>query len=166
MRKKLLGWLKEIILSIVILTIVLNVISFIKKPELASNTLPQFKLTTTKQKLLDAKEYQGKPLLIHFWATWCPTCKLEASTIQTLSKSYQVLTIAINSGTDDEINLFMDGKGLDYDVVNDADGSFASRFDVSSFPTTFIYDKNAKIKFAEVGYTSTLGLKLRMWLAN
>jgi thiol-disulfide isomerase/thioredoxin len=166
MMKKILGWVKEIVLALVMLTVILNIISFLKKPELTSKELPSFTLTSTNKKEINSNIYKDKPLMIHFWATWCPTCKLEASTIESLSKKYQVLSVAVNSGDDDEINLFMDSHKLSYDVINDKDGTFAEKFSVSSFPTTFIYDKNAKIKFSEVGYSSTLGLKLRMWLAN
>jgi thiol-disulfide isomerase/thioredoxin len=164
--KKILAWAKELLIALIILTLLLNLISFIKKPELASNTLPEFNLTTTTQKQISSDDYSGKALLIHFWATWCPACKLEASNIERLSKSYQVITIAVNSGSDDEINLFLKEHDLNYDVINDSEGEFASKFSISSFPTTFIYDKNGEIKFSEVGYTSTLGLNLRMWLSN
>jgi len=164
--KKVLGWAKELLLAAAIIAVVLNVVSFLKKPELSSTTLPQFELVSTTDKQINSRDYVGKPLLIHFWATWCPACKFEASNIQSLSKEYQIITIAINSGTDNEINAYLKERALSFDVINDDDGKFASQFSVASFPTTFIYDSNAKIKFSEVGYTSTLGLKLRMWLAH
>lgn len=164
--KKILGWAKELLLASVILVVILNVVSFLKKPELSSSALPHFELKSTTQKSISSQNYTGKPLLIHFWATWCPACKLEASNIETLSKEYQVIAIAVNSGSDDEINLFLEEHKLSYDVINDNEGKFASKFSISSFPTTFIYDKEGEIQFSEVGYTSTLGLKLRMWFSD
>ncbi len=41
----------------------------------------------------------NKPILLHFWATWCPTCKFEAPNIEKVSKDYEVITIAVQSGT-------------------------------------------------------------------
>ena len=164
--KIVLSWIKEILIVFVIVTLLLNVISFIKKPDLSSTTLPTFETATISKKHISSKEYTNKPLLLHFWATWCPTCKLEASNIESLSKNYQVITIAVNSGTDEDISMFLKKNDLTYDVINDSTGEFAAKFSISSFPTTFIYDKNQEIKFSEVGYTSTLGLKLRMWLSN
>lgn len=164
--KKILGWAKELLISAIIIVVILNIVSFLKKPELASDTLPQFELVSTTQKTISSQNYKDKPLMIHFWATWCPACKLEASNIERLSKEYQVITVAVNSGSDDEINLFLEEYKLNYDVINDNEGKFASQFSISSFPTTFIYDTDGEIKFSEVGYTSTLGLKLRMWLAD
>ena len=164
--KKILSWVKELLIALVILTLLLNVISFLKKPKLESNTLQKFELTTTTQKHISSTDYSQKPLLIHFWATWCPTCKLEASNIERLSKKYQVVTVAVNSGSDEDINRFLKKHDLTYLVVNDSEGEFASKFSISSFPTTFIYDKNAEIKFSEVGYTSTWGLEFRMWIGS
>ena len=164
--KKILSWAKELFIFAIIIVVILNIVSFLKKPELASDTLPQFELISTTQKTISSKNYKDKPLLIHFWATWCPACKLEASNIESISKNYEVITVAVNSGTDDEINNFLKQRNLTYTVINDSNGKFASKFSISSFPTTFIYDSDGEIKFSEVGYTSTLGLKLRMWLAD
>ncbi|MCH9814287.1 MAG: protein disulfide oxidoreductase [Epsilonproteobacteria bacterium] len=166
MQKKVLGWVKEIAVALILMTLLLNLISFLKKPELPSTILPHFELLSTTGKAISSESYSGKPLIVHIWATWCPTCKLEASTIESLSKKYQVITVAVNSGSDDEINLFMQEHDLTYDVINDTEGRFAQKFAVNSFPTTFIYDSEEEVKFTEVGYTSILGLKFRMWLTK
>ncbi len=164
--KRVLPWIKEILIIFLIVAVLLNVISFLKKPDLELTTLPQLNLISTTQKQISITDYKNKPILLHFWATWCPTCKLEASNIQYLSNNYQVITIAVNSGSDKDINTFLKQHNLNFDVINDNDGKLAQKFSVSSFPTTFIYDKNQKVKFSEVGYTSTAGLIVRMWLSN
>ncbi len=166
MMKRVFGWIKEIAISLILLAIVLNIVSYLKSPNLNFQKLPEFSFVSTTGKDINSSMYRDKPLLLHFWATWCPTCKIEASNIQKLSKSYNILTIAINSGSDEEINFFMDDKELDFDVINDKDGQFAFQFEVANYPTTFIFDKDGIVKFSEVGYSSTLGLKLRMMLAN
>ncbi len=166
MKKNLLKWLKEIIIAIIIIAVVLNVVSFLKKPDLLTDELASFELISIEKKLISSNDYANKPILIHFWATWCPTCKLEASTIQKLSKTASVITVAVSSGSDSEIKNFMQERELDFTVVNDNDGKFASKFSVTAFPTTFIYDKFGKIAFSEVGYSSLWGLKLRLWLTD
>jgi thiol-disulfide isomerase/thioredoxin len=166
MRGKIFGFIKEIVLAIIMMAVIMNVISFLKKPDLKSTALPTFEYITIDNKKISSKDYTDKPLLIHFWATWCPTCKLEASNIEELSKSYDVISVAVNSGTDDEIKKYMKDRDLNYNTINDKNGEFSSQFLVKSFPTSFIYDKNNQLRFCEVGYTSTWGLKIRMWLAN
>ena len=109
---------------------------------------------------------KDKPVLIHFWATWCPTCKIEASNIQSISKNYEVLSIAVNSGEDTKIKEYMSKNNFDFKVYNDESGFFAKEFNIAVYPTTFIYDKEKNLIFSEVGFTSTLGLYFRMWIAD
>ncbi len=139
-----------------------NVISYIRKPTLDSAQLPPLEVN-----LIDGSEFKvstGKPLLIHFWATWCPTCKLEAANIERVSKSYEVLTVVVNSGSDGDIQTYMKENKLTFRVLNDAKGIWAKKFKVQAYPTSFIYDANATLKFTEVGYTSTVGLMGRLAL--
>ncbi|MBU0720084.1 redoxin domain-containing protein [bacterium] len=164
MRAKIKHYLKEILLFFVVMTLFANVISLYK-----STDLNKAKLEIDTVVLLDDIEYtlpHAKPILIHLWATWCPTCKMEASNIQTLSEEYEVLTIAVKSGSDEEIREYLLDKGLSFNVVNDRDALLASTFNIGAYPTTFIYDKNKNLVFSEVGYTSTLGLWIRMWWAS
>jgi predicted secreted protein len=64
------------------------------------------------------------------------------------------------------ITLFICGLVVCFKVVNDEYGLLSTEFNVKAFPTTFIYDKNKNLKFTEVGYTSTFGLKLRLWWSS
>ena len=60
----------------------------------------------------------------------------------------------------------MNGRGFNYRVINDSDGKWASMYNIEGYPTTFIYDRSGQVNFTEVGYSSTLGLALRMWWAG
>lgn len=166
MKKRIFSWIKDIIFIFITVAIGLNVISYLNKPELESTTLPKFQLQSIENKQINSDDFSNKALIIHFWATWCPACKVEAPNIQSISKSAQVITVAVNSGSDDELKSFLKKRGYDFVVINDPDGKLASRFSVPGYPTTFIYDKNGEISSLEVGYTSTLGLKIRHYLAN
>ena len=152
--------LKEIAIGAVLLYIFSNIISYIRKPTLESKHLPSFEVT-----LLDGSKYiptKGKPLVIHFWATWCPTCKLEADNIERISKKYEVLTVAVNSGKNEKLEAYIKEKGLTFRVLNDTEGNLAKQFRVEAFPTTFIYDAKGTLHFTEVGYTSTAGFLARL----
>jgi thiol-disulfide isomerase/thioredoxin len=151
---------KEVIKVLLLVFILSNIMSYIRAPELASTQLPKI-----EAQLLDGSMFtveEGKPLLLHYWAVWCPTCKLEAPNIESVSKEYNVLTIAVNSGSDAEVTVYMQEYGLSFNVINDVDGIWAKRFKIEAYPTTFIYDSKGELRFTEVGYTTTAGLLARL----
>lgn len=162
------GWKKWSVKTIVIeltkvallVFILSNIMSYIRAPELASTQLPEI-----EAQLLDGSTFsveEGKPLLLHYWAVWCPTCKLEASNIEAVSKEYNVLTVAVNSGSDAKVKAYMQEHDLNFKVINDEEGDWAKRFKVEAYPTTFIYDNKGELRFTEVGYTTTAGLLARL----
>ena len=155
--------IKEIIITLVLLFILSNIISYIRAPELGSSQLPQI-----EAKLVDGSTFsikKGKPFIIHFWAISCPACKLEAPNIETVSKAYDVLTIAVNSGSDENVLAYMKEHGLHFKVLNDLNGAWKTEFNIEVFPTTFIYDAKGELRFTEVGYTTTAGLLARLeWI--
>lgn len=153
---------KEIVIGVLILFVVSNVLSYLRKPALQDEALPTDTFQTIDGKQFDFDSFQGKPLLIHFWATWCPACKMETANIERVSKKYQVVTVAVQSGSNSEIKAFMKEKEASFNVINDREGELSRRFTVEVFPTTFIYDSEGKLLFSEVGYTTTAGLLARM----
>jgi len=107
----------------------------------------------------------ARPLLIHFWASWCPVCRLEENSIAALSRDHAVITIAMQSGSDAEVRAYLEAQGLSFPVINDPDGRLARRFGVRGVPSSFIVDAQDRIVFREVGFTSGPGLRLRLWWA-
>lgn len=158
--------LKEVFIGLLILFVLSNVFSYLRKPDLERTTFPQTKSQLIDGSYFETNSIKGKPLLVHFWALWCPTCKLEASNIQSLSQKYEVITIAVQSGSNEKINKYMHENGFDFKVINDTHGNWAKEFKIEAFPTTFIYDKNAELTFTEVGYTTTAGLMARMGMID
>ena len=156
---------KELIFTVILLFVISMVLNYIRKPDINAD-IYSLELIDIKNKTVNMSQYKNKPLIVHFWATWCPTCKFEASNIERVSKNHNVITIAVNSGSDKDISSYMRENNLSYTVINDNSGSLAKKFDIGAYPTTLIYDKNAELKFIEVGYTSTLGLQARLKLSN
>lgn len=160
MKKNLKKYIKEIFIFLVLILIISNGVSYFR-----SQDLNKEKLDIETVKLMDNSIYEvkeNKPLVVHFWATWCPTCEFEASNIEKISKDFQVITIAVQSGSKDEIKDYLEKNNLSFKVVNDIDGFYSRKFNIKAFPTTLIFDSNKNLKFSEVGYTSTLGLYARV----
>ncbi len=164
MLNKIKSFAKEILVFVVTLIIISNAISYYKSNDLKKDSLDIKTLT-----LIDGSTYnipKNKAILVHFWGTWCPVCKLEASNIDAISKSYEVITIAVDSKDNENIKKYLKDNNVNFKVHNDTQSKIANNYNIAVYPTSFIYDKNGKLVFTEVGYSSTLGLKLRMWWAN
>ncbi len=109
---------------------------------------------------------RGRPVLVHFWATWCPVCTLEQDNINAIAQDHQVFSIAMQSGADKVVLEHMTQNHLTFPVINDADGVLAQRWGIRGVPTSFILDGLGHIRFTEVGYTTEAGLRLRLALAD
>lgn len=105
----------------------------------------------------------NKPILVHFWATWCPVCELENSNIASLVGDYQVVTIASWSEGATNVAEYLSQKKLDMPVIVDEDGEWAKLYGVNAVPKSFFIDSKGLIRFIESGYTTEAGLRLRLW---
>lgn len=107
------------------------------------------------------------PLLVHFWATWCPVCRTDQASFQDLARTHpDVVTVAMRSGSREAVEKFMRRQGLDFRVLNDPDGRIAAAWGVHAVPASFVVDTRGRIRFVEFGYTTEMGLRLRLWLAQ
>ena len=111
-------------------------------------------------------DYRGKPVLLHFWATWCGVCRAEQGSIDALAQTLPVLSIASQSGRVSQVKQYADERAIKARVLVDENNALARSFNIHSYPTTFVLDANGVIRFSEVGYTTELGLRARMWLAS
>lgn len=131
-----------------------------------SGPAPPLVSTTLSGAHFDINEQHGKPLFVHFWAEWCPICSLEEENIQSLSRDYEMITVAMSSGDDEAVQAHMKQSGLSFKVINDESGQIAQEWGVQAVPATFVIDAAGEIRFVEMGYSSRLGLMLRHWLAG
>lgn len=111
-----------------------------------------------------------KPTMVHFWATWCGVCKLMDESVAAVSDDYRVVTVATQSGTPTVVREWMQEHGLweddasAFDTIADPRGQLARAWNVTAFPTTFFIGTDGQIEHVEVGFTSEMGLRARMWL--
>lgn len=156
---------KLVIELLVLLLVYIAIKTYIQR-DLVEGAVPAVQGTLLNGQAVNLQSYQGNPLLLHFWATWCNVCKLEQNSIDAISKDHPVLTVAMNSGSDKEVADYLKENNLSFPVINDNNGELARRFGVSGVPASFIINPDGEITYTEVGYTTSWGLRLRLWLAR
>lgn len=104
------------------------------------------------------------PYVIHFWASWCPICKLMEDSVIDIATDYHVVGIALQSGSVHEVIASMNEQGINYPVISDPKGEISQQFGVNGVPATFIVDSDNNIRFVERGYSSEWGIRVRLWV--
>jgi thiol-disulfide isomerase/thioredoxin len=117
---------------------------------------PDFSLTTIGGKPVSLAAFHGKTLVINVWATWCPPCREETSTLIAAAKAAagpgEVAFLGVDSTEAAPIvRAFVAAKGVPFAQAIDEHDSFAHAFDVRAFPTTFVIDRNGVLRARFVG---------------
>lgn len=135
-----------------------------KKEKLVTESIgkksPRFYARTINNKKISTKKMLNKDVVVlNFWFSTCPPCKAEIPKLNALKEQYQnsenVQFIAIGLDDQDTINKFLKKHPLTYDIVDEGRW-IASKFNITSYPTNIIIDKQGIIQFFEIGYKSSI----------
>jgi peroxiredoxin len=132
---------------------------------LASGEAPTLTGRTLDGHDLDLAALRGEPVLVHFWATWCPLCRLGNGAIDAIARGHRVVTVALQSGGAADVRGFLAEEGLSFPVVPDEDGQLSRQWGVQGVPATFILDAHGHIAFSTMGLSTEPGLRARLWAA-
>jgi len=123
---------------------------------LVNGTAPDFTLKTLGGREVQLSQFEGKPVMINFWATWCGPCRVELPLIQDrFEKHYPSLVVlAVEDGsTPSEISETAYASGITFLILMGYDGVL-SAYNVRAFPTTFFVDVDGVIRSQHVGQLS------------
>ena len=124
---------------ILILFIFISVKSFMQR-NLVEGAVPSLDGVLLNGQTFSIQSYEGQPVLLHFWATWCSICKMEEDSIFAISEDYKVITVAMNSGTDLEINEYLEDRELSYPVIVDEYVEISKRFGLQGVHTICVIE--------------------------
>ena len=122
--------------------------------------------------ILNLDNYEGKLILINFWATWCAPCKEEMPSLDKLiiNKNLDNLKIfPINVGQDNlekSEKFFDDLKIKNLDIYFDSKITLAKKFNLRGIPTSILFNKDG-MEFARIiGSINFEDKKFIQWLSN
>ncbi len=127
------------------------------------NTAPDFKVVDINGNSVNLSDYFGKPIVLNFWASWCPPCKGEMPHFENAYKENEdIQFLMVNVTASDSMadaKSFISGEGYTFPVFYDTTGAAANTYGASSFPTTFFIDKNGNIANYAIGMLSEQSLE-------
>lgn len=162
------SWMKNLLTVILFVALYLAVRPFMQGDVIEGHA-PTLKLESLSGEVLDlqAMNAQGEPVLIHIWATWCPICTFSRDGIENIAADHKVISIATQSGDDEQLLNYAKEHQMNTSlIVNDLDGAIAKQFGAKGVPADFVIAPDGNIEFVEVGVTSSIGLRLRLWWAG
>jgi len=93
--------------------------------------------------------YRGKVVILNFWATWCPPCRVEMPSMETLYRRFNdqgLEILAVDVGEDAlTVQRFMRNYGYTFPILLDRDNRVSSIYGIEAIPTTYIIDREGKI---------------------
>lgn len=101
-------------------------------------------------------ELKGKVVLVDFWASWCLPCAKSFPAMDELYQKYKdrglvVVAVSVDDKSAD-MEKFLKKHSASFPVVRDAAHSLVAAADVSTMPTSFIVDREGKVRFVHTGF--------------
>jgi len=107
-------------------------------------------------------DFKGKMALLHFWASWCPTCRGEMSALEAIYAQYRhkgILPCSIGLGERRETAVsYLKNLTLSYPVLLDPGLTLRKPFGVSGIPTYFVLDREGVVRHRILGEAKRGGL--------
>lgn len=117
-----------------------------------SNPAPDFTVLDNDGNSVKLSDFKGTPVVLNFWASWCPPCKSEMpdfnETYKTYENKVQFMMVNLTDGdreTLESAKTFLDEQEYTFPVFFDTKSEAANAYDVYSIPTTFFIDAEGNV---------------------
>lgn len=126
-----------------------------EKPGLAKGDLaPDFELTTLAGDTVKLSDYQGKKIMLNFWASWCPPCRSEMPHMENYyneneeSDNMEILAVNMTKTEKDKVESakeFVDEYKLSFPILLDKDSEVMKMYQIKVYPTSYIINEEGVI---------------------
>lgn len=158
--------LKTVLLYGFVFLVIYTAINWWRQPVMPAS--PQLQLTDYKGQNIDLASLSAdKPTLVYFWGTWCPICRTTSPSVNSLAEAgnYPVVTVAVQSGSNQELQSYLTKNDYEFITVNDEQGEIFDDWQGQVTPS-FVILKDGEMTQGLTGIQPLWSLKLRLWLSS
>ena len=105
---------------------------------------PDFTLETPQGDMITLSDFEGQPVLVFFWASWCSVCKAAMPGLETIYRDFSpqgFAILAVNTTNQDTLSSalgYFDSQGYTYTLLLDRDGLTANQYRMRAVPTSVL----------------------------
>lgn len=117
---------------------------------------PAFAVEDTAGKRVESGSFRGKLVVLNFWATWCPPCRLEMPSMERLYREFRdkgLEVVAMNfMETPEQVRAFAEDQKLSYPMLLDRRAEVAERYGVMRLPVTVLIGREGEVIAKAIGF--------------
>ena len=125
-----------------------------------------FTLNSVDGERVSLSSYRGQPVLLFFWATWCPYCRNEVAALKDIHTAYKdqgLVILAVEVGeTASSGRSFRNQYGLAFPILSDTSGSVFRDYSGEAIPLNYFIDANGNVNYSQLGMMDYTNLNLRV----
>ncbi len=145
-------WIAAIAAGIALLA--MSALQYLTRPG-EGDVAPGFKLRSLDSKIVSLDSFRGRPVILHFWASWCGACRQEFPSLARLQSDFEgeglaVLAISLDESRE-EAAAFAASVKSGMIVLLDPDGEVGDSYQSFAVPETFFINKEGKIVWRRAG---------------
>ncbi len=132
---------------------------------------PSFQLLDLKGNQISLSDYNGKVVLLNFWATWCAPCRVEMPAMESLYQDLhqdglEVLAISIDPQGMVVTRPFQEAMGLTFPILHDSDYRVGAAYGARTLPMTYLIDRKGIIRQRIFGARDWNGVDARQLIRS
>lgn len=124
--------------------------------ETGDRRAPAFAYAALDGGTIASEDLRGRVVLVNFWATWCPPCRVEMPLLQAMYDRHRerglvVIGFSVDTDPPERVRAFLAERGVTYPVAIVDDDAAQAFGGVEGYPMSFLLDREGRIRHRALG---------------